>query len=436
MAIQRFAHRAAKLLGDLRYAPAATALVAQLGDPVPRARFFAAEALGRIAYKPAVAPLIAMLADNNDEDVYLRHAGATALARIGLSEPLVALSSHPSRGVRLAAIVALRRMRDAGVARFLGDQDPLVVTEAARAINDDGGIEGAIPAPAARLDSVRTGSDALVRRVINANLRVGTSDAARRVAAFAARASASDDMRAEAIAVLGMLAEAVGVLDRVDWIESRSSAARDTSIARSAIASLVEPMFASGTPAVQVALAEAIGRLRVTSASTILFERVRAAQSPAVRVASLKALASLHDERTEQAMRAALGDQDVTVRMAALSAIPALNLPEATTADLLLLRGGQGLGIESSRAQSPHSVRSGGHQWPRCTLTRLVDQLAQGKVAPDIQLDVADAARATKHAPRSSRRLDSLEKSRANAAPNVAYADAHFTVAMRGAERV
>ncbi|MEO8336635.1 MAG: HEAT repeat domain-containing protein, partial [bacterium] len=135
--------QAAKLLGDLRYAPAAPALVPQLLDPVPRARFFAAEALGRIKDPAAIAPLVSMLAANNDEDVYLRHAGATALSRIGLSEPLVALTTHPSRGVRLAAVVALRRMHDAGVARFLGDRDELVVTEAARAINDDGGIEGA-----------------------------------------------------------------------------------------------------------------------------------------------------------------------------------------------------------------------------------------------------------------------------------------------------
>ena len=93
-----------------------------------------------------------MLAANNDEDVYLRHAGALALARIGLAEPIVALSAHPSRGVRIAAVVALRRMKDAGVARFLADQDEFIVTEAARAINDDGGIDGALPALAAALE--------------------------------------------------------------------------------------------------------------------------------------------------------------------------------------------------------------------------------------------------------------------------------------------
>jgi putative heme-binding domain-containing protein len=410
--------QAAKLLGDLRYAPAASALVPQLLDPVPRPRFFAAEALGRIKYQPAVAPLVAMLEANNDEDVYLRHAGATALSRIGMSEPLVALTSHPSRGVRLAAVVALRRMRDAGVARFLNDRDELVVVEAARAINDDGGIEGALPALAAMLDSVR-GSEALVRRVINANSRVGTAEAAQRVAAFAARSSAKDDMRAEAIATLGVWPKP-SVLDRVDG-SNIGAVQRDTSIARGAIASLVEPLFANGSPVLQVALADAIGRLRLTSAATILFDKVRSAQAPSVRVASLRALATMRDERTEQALRGALVDQDVTVRMAALSAIPPLNLPEATTANLLASVVGKGSVAEQQSALAALGQIKG--TTGRQELTRLVDQLAAGKVAPDIQLDVADAARATKDGPLVAR-LDSLEKSRASAAPLVAYADA------------
>jgi putative heme-binding domain-containing protein len=54
---------------------------------------------------------------------------------------------------------------------------------------------------------------------------------------------------------------------------------------------------------------------------------------------------------------------------------------------------------------------------------RLVDQIAQGKVALEIQLDVVDAARGTKDAALGAR-LDALEKSRSNAKPTVAFADA------------
>ena len=120
-------------------------------------------ALGRIAFKPAQAPIAAMLAQNGDKDVYLRHAGSLALASIGDGTALEALAQHESSAVRLAAVVALRRMRHAGAARFLGDADERVVTEAARAINDDGGIEAAVPALAAVLKETRFTSEPLLR---------------------------------------------------------------------------------------------------------------------------------------------------------------------------------------------------------------------------------------------------------------------------------
>jgi len=423
--------QAAKLLGDLRYVAASSDLVPLLNDALPRPRFFAAEALGRVRYRPAIEPLIAMLAENDDEDVYLRHAGALALARIGVAAPIVALADHPSRAVRLAAIVTLRRMRDAGVARFLSDRDELVVTEAARAINDDGGIEGALPALAAVLDSTFSG-EPLVRRAISANLRLGTADAARRIATFAARTSATDELRAEAISVLGVWPKP-SILDRVDGTHL-GAVQRDSAIARAALASLAEPLFASGGTSVQVALAEAIGKLRLQSAAPLLFAKVRSAQAPAVRVAALRALAAMRDGQTEAALRTALRDQDATVRMAALSVIPPLNLPEATTTELLAAV----VGSSASRAEQQAALASLGQiqsTTGREMLSRLVDQLVQGGIAADIQLDVAEAARATKHAPLIAR-LDSLEKSRAGAAPLVAYADVLLGGDARRGQRV
>ena len=410
--------QAAKLIGDLRYGAAAAALVPLLHDPVARPRFFAAEALGRVMYAPAFRPLVDMLAENNDEDVYLRHAGALALSRLSMTDSIAALAMHPSVGVRLAAVVALRRMKSAAVARFLADRDALVVTEAARAINDDGGIDGARAALAAVLDSSPVG-EPLVRRAINANLVLGTTDAARRVAQYAARPSGSDTMRVEAIAVLGVWPRP-SILDRVDG-SHLGVMVRDSSIARMALASIVEPLFSAGSSAVQVAIADAIGRLRLRSAAGLAFAKVSAASTPEVRIAALRAVLVLGDSRAEQAVRAALQDTSVTVRMAALGAIPPLRLPEATTADLLTSVINTGSVPEQQSAVA--SLGQIGGSSARESLTRLVDQLATGRIAPEIQLDVAEAARATKHAPLLTR-LDALEKSRAASAPLVAYADA------------
>src|SRR5688500_478852 len=126
------------------------------------------------------------------------------------------------------------------------------------------------------------------RRAISANLRVGTEEAARRVAAFAARADATDAMRAEAISVLGVWPKP-SVLDRVDGT-NLGPIQRDSSIARAALAGIVEPLFASGGTAIRVSLADAIGRLRLVTAASLVFDQVRAANAPEVRVASLRAL--------------------------------------------------------------------------------------------------------------------------------------------------
>jgi len=207
--------QAARLIGDVRDVRAGEALRPLLADDSPRARFFAAEALGRLAYQPAIPDLVSMLAANNDRDANLRHAGSLALARIGDAPPIVALAGHGSRGVRIAAIVALRRMRHPDVARFLSDADEQVVTEAARAVNDDGAIAAALPALARLLDERRFTSEPLLRRAINANLRLGTNDAAARVAACAADVTRSAAMRAEAAAALAAW-HSPSPFDRVD----------------------------------------------------------------------------------------------------------------------------------------------------------------------------------------------------------------------------
>src|SRR5690554_5409185 len=160
-----------------RYKEAGNALIPLLKDENSRTRFFAAEALGRIAHEEAITGLVELLAANNDEDAYIRHAASLALGRINQPEAILALSDHSSSAVRLGAVLALRRMAHPGIDRFLKDQDEYIVTEAARAINDDHSIEGALPALGDLLKDTEFSNEALIRRAINANLRVGSATA-------------------------------------------------------------------------------------------------------------------------------------------------------------------------------------------------------------------------------------------------------------------
>lgn len=386
--------QAAKVLGDVEYAPAGDALIPLLSASSARVRFFAAQALGQLGHRPAVPRIIAMLEANNGEDAYLRHAGSLALARIGDAEPLVALADHPSRAVRVAAVVALRRMEHPGVARFLTDPDEYIVTEAARAINDDGGIEAALPELARVLEEERFTSEALLRRALNANLRVGTREAAQRVAAYAARTDAPEAPRVEAIAVLGVWPEP-SVYDRVDG-RYRGAMERDpasAALARAAITPLVEPLLENGSTEIKVTLAEAVGRLDLETAAPALRARLREDRAPEVRIAALRALHAMEAAQLEGAARTALADGAPSVRGAALELVPELGLPEETTAELLasvLERGSieeQQSALEAlGQLQSPpaHQVLGG-----------LLDRLAAGELPVGIQLDLAEAVQAS-----------------------------------------
>jgi quinoprotein glucose dehydrogenase len=391
--------QAAKLLGDARHTPAGEPLLPLLAHRSARVRFFAAEALGRIAYKPAVAPLVRMLADNDDRDVFLRHAGSLALARIGDAAALGPLSQHPSRGVRLAAIVALRRMRHPDVARFLADADERIVTQAARAINDDGSIAPALPALARLLDEKRLTTEPLLRRAINANLRMGTSAALARLAAFAADGGRSEEMRVEAVSSLGVWA-APSSLDRVDgiYLGSPAQGSRTTAAARAAVLRLMERRGSTdSSPAIRAALAEAAGRLGVQAAASILLDQFRADTSPDVRLASLRALQALKAGNMDELMRVAFADSDARVRRAALGLLPALPLTEAAKVQHLasILKTGA---VEDQQAafDALGAMKSAEAQG---LLASYLDDLIAGKIAPALQIDLVGAAQASGSAP-------------------------------------
>jgi quinoprotein glucose dehydrogenase len=412
--------QAAKMIGDVRYQSSAKALLPLLKDASPRARFFAAEALGRLEFKPATAPIVEMLAANDDKDVFLRHAGALALSRINDSAAVAQLSTHSSRAVRLAAVVALRRMRHADAARFLADADPEVVVEAARAINDDGGIEAALPSLARLLDGKATG-DALLRRAISANLRIGTADGVTRLAAFGGDAARPEPMRVEAISALGVFTSP-STMDRVDGYYIGQPKPRESAAAQAAILKLLEGSAQASAP-LKVALAEAAGRLEAKAAAPTLLAQLKADASPQVRVASLRALQALQANMDEP-MKLAVADENAEVRRAALAILPALPIAEAAKVTHLsaVIRSGtpadQQAGFDAlGTLKSPEAEKA---------LTSFFEELKSGKMPAAIQLDLVDAMQSTGSAALRAQ-LEAYQKSRAADSLVTAFKDAILT---------
>ncbi|GAB4056058.1 HEAT repeat domain-containing protein [Spirosoma litoris] len=325
--------QAAKWLGDVRYKEAGAALIPLLKDSYSRARFFAAEALGRIEYEPAIQPIIQLLEANNDEDTYIRHAGSLALARIGKSAPVVALASHPSKAVRIAAVVALRRMSNPGIAAFLADKDEFVVTEAARGINDDLSIPDALPALGKVLPSTRFTNEALIRRAINANLRVGTPEAMQALIDYAQKEGNPIAMRGEALEALSTWAKP-SVLDRVDG-RYRGVIERDPAVLKTKTADLYIKLLTHSDLALRLSAIKAIAKLNLTEASEPLFSRLASDKEATVRIAALRALASMNDKEVSKAIETALADNEKSVRVAGLDLLAKSSMPKDRMVSLL-----------------------------------------------------------------------------------------------------
>lgn len=395
--------QAAKWLGDVKFAEAGQYLVPLLKDEYSRARFFAAEALGRIAYEPAVQPIIDMLIANNDEDVYLRHAGSLALARINKPEPVVALASHSSKPLRIAAVVALRRMQHKGIAQFLNDTDEFVVTEAARGINDDLSIPDALAPLGDLLKTTKFTNEALIRRSINANLRVGNDAAMDNLIQYASNVSAPEEMRAEAIDALSTWAKP-SVLDRVDG-RFRGEISRNPEGVLTRSHDKMIALLSAKEPAVRLSSAKAIGKLKITKASQALMASLNKDADPKVREESLRSLAAISDPNVADAIKAGLADKEKNVRVTALDLLPKMGLENSLMVSLL-----QDVIQTRTIEEKQAALLTLGNLPSASTkpvFDKLLAQLESKKLPAEIQLELAEALDSAK-APELTSRFKSI----------------------------
>jgi HEAT repeat protein len=283
--------QAARVLGETGYEPAVDKLITLLGDE-PRVQLYAAEAVGKLEDARAFTPLVELLAALDLADAHLRHAATYALSRLGDETALTDLAQHPSRTIRLSAVVALRRLHAQGVAIFLEDRDPLVVMEAARAIHDDESISAVLPALARLLTPGLGAEEALLRRAINANLRIGDEASAGRLAAYAADSQSPSAFRAIALQALAAW-PMPPVLDRVEG-RYRMVSPHQPDAARTALAPALTDLLDGGPQEVRIAAADAVRKLKPADAEQTVYAMAVDTDNPApVRQAALRAMASL-----------------------------------------------------------------------------------------------------------------------------------------------
>jgi quinoprotein glucose dehydrogenase len=411
--------QAVKVLGDGRFGESLDKLLPLLKDGSLRVRHVAAIAIGKIGRPPAIAPILEMLRENDDKDSVVRHSAVMALAGSGDPIAILAAAADGSPAVRMGALLALRRLETPQLAKFLHDPDPRLVLEAARAIHDLP-IEAAVPelaqlvnqpivADAAAKDRISQefdGRDALLRRVLNANFRLGTSGNARAVAHFAARSDVPEAMRIEALEMLADWAHP-SVHDRVTN-GLRPLSARAEIIAGDALRPEMGGVFAGGDRLRQVA-AKVAGQLGVKEVVPVLVELAADAKQPAaVRIQAMSAVEQLRDARAGAMVAAALEDSDPTVRNEARRILAGLRPSEAIgRLEDALAKGAlveqQGALATLAKINAPRAD---------AILAEWLDKLLANRAPRELQLDLLEAA-ARRATPELKQGLARFESARA-----------------------
>jgi quinoprotein glucose dehydrogenase len=394
----------AKAIGDARI-QAPNELAGLLADPWPRARMFAAISASKFRDPAFIAPVIKLLAENQDSDPQLRHAGSLALAGIQEMPALDQAARHPSPSVRLGALLALRRLERAEIAVFLNDDEPRLILEAARAINDLP-IGGAMTELAGLGKSARVATfrPELLRRIVNANYRNGTRAAAQALADLASNDRLPPEIRAESLDDLATWERPSG-RDRVTGLWRPVVGPRFERHAVEAIEPNLAALLREGPDAVRAAAAELAGRARIASAADALTASIRSSGSSAPRVAALRALAALDDPRLAEMIEFAQNDSSEELRKAALRFQSRLKPSGALEQIQKTLDSG-------TVGEKQSALATLGTMSDKAASNLLFDwleKLDHEQVPDELQLDVLDAA-AQQQDPALKAKLETVEK--------------------------
>ncbi|WP_146457958.1 PVC-type heme-binding CxxCH protein [Rubripirellula tenax] len=284
----------AKIMGDRGVTASAASLRERLTDDSARVQYAAMLSLGKLKDATAMGFVVDILANNDNADPALRHAGVMYLSSAITPQSIGELATHPNESVRRAAVVALRRQKSGLISRFLKDASPLVVSEAARAIHDEP-VPMALQSLASLIKVPESGAELsdqeLIRRILNANFRLGTTESAVALAGYAGRVSAVAEMRIEAMDMLADWA----IPDPRDRVTNvyREPKQRPLSDAASALSPQIDLLMTSQESVREKAI-EVASELGIQKIVPLLAQRVVDGKlRPSLRATALASMAKL-----------------------------------------------------------------------------------------------------------------------------------------------
>lgn len=374
----------ARLLRDTPISAAAEPLRRLLRDPSMRVASIAALALGRLGDKTAIPLMRERLTSDSPTDDFLRHAVVVAFTEIAEAGHLKDVMSHSGDDhpeIRLAVLLTLRRMKSPEVASFLSDEDPRLVLEAARAINDVP-IPDGLPALAELIDHRQNIDIDLGLRVLNANFRLGGPSRAYSIAQLAADSAEPELLRQEALAMLAEWSQP-SPRERIigTWQPLKE---RKTQIGAAAAVDVVPELIRNAPTSVRMAAVALAQHYEIDEATNELLALVGDEKlEPAERAESIRSLAFLDAAIVADVTRSALSDPSPDVRAAGRDLL-AVNAPDkAMKAYEAALEDGEIVERRGAMRQLGRMKQKRGLE----LLLEEMEKLAAGKLPPALELD-------------------------------------------------
>lgn len=391
----KFRAAAVRVLGECKPDGSTATLISSLADPDDHVKLAACFALADAPDPEAFVPLIDLARSAGDSEPWLRHGLALALSKCADSGMLVASKSNDSPAVRRTSLIALRKRKSPDLTVFLEDPVPIIATDASRAIYEEK-IESAMPRlaefdPAKTLLPVWTDfhRDALLRRWLHANLRLGKSSHALRLARFATDRRFAAPLRAEAVLALA------------DWHDTRpfdgvqglvfdpGNDKREVEAARMQSATIAEILVSQETP-------EPVTKAALTFAKThhdaAFVKPLRTmvdsvAIAPVIRSAAFETLLRFEGISHADLVRQYLDSPIAELKSKAISALVALPPNDRMPIVRSILESGQT--VDAQRAIGVLAETRDSESLE--TLSKLVEKYVSGKLDAKLMLEVREA---------------------------------------------
>jgi quinoprotein glucose dehydrogenase len=375
----------------------------------PQVQFQLAIMIGKIGCKPAFDALIGLLKKNDDKDAYVRHAAVMGLVGINDIPSLVKAAADSSPAVRIGALLALRRLVRPEASKFLSDSDPKVAREAGLAIYE-APIPDAMPA-LADIATKKGLTEALQRRAINAANRVGRAEDAQALATVATRPEAPRNVRIESLAILAAWANPPG-RDRINGLW-RPIDVRPAKVAADALRPAVKGLLEESPDEIRRETIAAVAELKIVEAGPDLLALIVAGKGSGVaRADSLKALEKLNDPKLADAVEAAVGSKEGSVRSEGLRVLAKLSPERAIPALAKVLE----VGSTTEKQKALEVLGSSDRPEADAIVASWLERLIEKKAPTSIQLELIEAA-SKKKATRVTDLLAKFEKERPKDGP-------------------